>query len=163
VGNVHAHISATCLLIFLAGSLRAQSGPISAGSIATGEGGTVSYTIGQVAFMTAVGSAGSLMEGLQQPYIIESITGIEENSFNLGYAVYPNPTVDYILLKSNVDKVNGENIVYTLYNFEGQAIDKREVHEEITLIPMNMYRPATYFLKVISGGTNLKSFRIIKN
>ena len=136
---------------------------ISTGSKATGDGGTVSYTVGQVAFTTATGSSGSLMGGLQQPYIIESITGIEDNRFSVGFTVYPNPTVDYIFLKSNIDKVISQKVVYTLYNFEGKIIDKREVLEKMTFIPMKEYGSATYFLKVMVGDSEMKSFRIIKN
>jgi hypothetical protein len=56
-----------CLLGWGTTDLLAQHGNVAAGGQATGAGGTASYSIGQVNYLTASGNNGSLIQGLQQP------------------------------------------------------------------------------------------------
>lgn len=53
--------------------LFSQSGSVSAGGEAVGSGGSMSFSIGQVDYNTITG-AGTLAQGLQQPYEASSIT-----------------------------------------------------------------------------------------
>jgi len=96
----------TILLFILTGlggiSLLAQQTVSSAGgNAATGGGGTVSYTVGQVAYTTITnGVNGSVAQGVQQPYEISVVTALEEaNDISLEFSVYPNPFTDYLILK----------------------------------------------------------------
>ena len=61
----------------------AQSAVSSAGYEATGDG-TVSATIGQVAYLTATGDGGSIAQGVQQTFEITTETGIEITEINAG-------------------------------------------------------------------------------
>ena len=58
--------------------LQAQESTQTSGGEATGEGGTVNYTVGQVAYDTHTGTTGSVAEGVQQPYEISVVIGIED-------------------------------------------------------------------------------------
>ncbi len=46
----------------------AQNRPVSSGGVATGSGGTASYSVGEVAYTTITGNGGIVIEGLQQAY-----------------------------------------------------------------------------------------------
>jgi len=60
----------TCLCLFLAATLSAQQGNVAAGGDATGTGGTMSYSIGQVDYLYHSSEHGSMSLGLQQTWHI---------------------------------------------------------------------------------------------
>jgi hypothetical protein len=68
------HIKAKLSVILLSGlgltGLQAQQTIPATGGLATGSGGTVSYTVGQVADTTQTGSGGTVTQGVQQPFEI---------------------------------------------------------------------------------------------
>jgi hypothetical protein len=68
------HIKAKLSILFLfclgLTALKAQQTVPATGGIATGSGGTVSYTVGQVADTTQTGSGGTVTQGVQQPFEI---------------------------------------------------------------------------------------------
>ena len=81
------------LLIFFLISLCLSSQEVitTTGREATGVGGTVSYSIGQVFFTTVTGTNGNIIQGVQQPYEIYITLDIGKN---LELSVYPNPTTN---------------------------------------------------------------------
>ncbi|MCX6272178.1 MAG: carboxypeptidase-like regulatory domain-containing protein [Bacteroidetes bacterium] len=64
-----------CLLGWGSTSLLAQQGFVSTGGQATGAGGTVSFSIGQVDYLSAAGNNGTIIQGLQQPQSLRGISG----------------------------------------------------------------------------------------
>ena len=138
----------------------AQSGPVASGGQASGTGGTVSFSIGQVDYITCTGTGGTITEGLQQPYEIFVITGIEEESIQLAVSIYPNPTRDQVTL--TVGNMQ-EAMSYQLYDLLGNLVCSSNITSTNTSIDMNGLAMATYFIKVLTGNTEIKTFRIIKN
>lgn len=51
----------------------AQQANASSGAVASGSGGSVSYSVGQLVIKTETGSAGSVAQGVQQPYEISEL------------------------------------------------------------------------------------------
>jgi Secretion system C-terminal sorting domain len=152
--------------IFLFGlgltGIQAQEGATAAGGEATGSGGSVSYSIGQVIYTTNTGSNGSVSQGIQQAYEITAVTGIEEaKGINLILSAYPNPTTDFLTL--NVENYNNQNLSYQLYDISGQLLESNKLYSNQTMIVMSNYSDATYFLKVIDNNKEVKTFKIIKN
>jgi hypothetical protein len=73
--------------------------PVSGGN-ATGTGGTASYTVGQIVNITNIGTTGSSVQGVQQPYEISVVTGIDDAlGISIEMVVYPNPSTDFLKLK----------------------------------------------------------------
>ncbi len=140
-------------------SLFGQNVPVSANGIATGDGGSVNFTIGQVTYGKATGTTGSLSGGMQQPYQIDEITGVEDAGISLNFRIYPNPTPDYIILEVEEPR----QLEYSLYDSNGRIILRNKVVDRTTMIPMSGLNSATYFLKVFMAKNEVKSFRIIKN
>jgi hypothetical protein len=151
----------TCVASFLLGlgGLHAQESPTAAGGEATGTGGTVSYSVGQVVYTTNTGTNGSVAQGVQQPYEISTTLGINETSINLEMSIYPNPTTNYLTLKVE----DNSNLSYQLYDLQGKVIENKKVNANYTTITMEGLPTATYFLKVTNNKQAVKTFKIIKN
>ncbi|HEY5591668.1 MAG TPA: T9SS type A sorting domain-containing protein [Paludibacter sp.] len=142
--------------------LQAQNTIPAAGGNATGAGGTVSYSIGQIVYTTNTGTNGKIYQGVQQPFEISVVTGIEEAlDISLEMVVYPNPAMDYINLI--IGNYEIENLKYQLYDINGSMLQNNIVEGIETNIIMNNYTSGTYFLKVTDGNRVIKTFKIIKN
>ncbi len=143
-------------------NVQAQSNTVANGGEATGSGGTVSYSVGQVDYITAIGSGGIITQGVQQPYEILITTGlVEDNDILLQSTTYPNPASDYIMLK--VENYKSENLTYQLYDVTGKNLENKKIDNTETNIVLSTLAPATYFLKIIQNDKEIKSFKIIKN
>ncbi len=150
-----------CLVSFGLGALVAQENTDASGGVAFGAGTSVSYSIGQIDYETATGTGGNITEGLQQPYEIMILSGIEENDINLTFSLFPNPTSDFVVL--SVQKANTVNMTYALFSIEGKLIEKLEVNSSQTTIDMNDLANGAYLIKVLRKSTEIKIFKIIKN
>jgi hypothetical protein len=149
------------LFIGLTG-LQAQNTISASGGNASGSGGSVSYTIGQVVYNTYTGTNGSAAQGVQQPFEISVVTGIEEAlDISLEIMVYPNPATDFIKLK--IKNYDVQNLRYMLYNINGSLLQDNKIVGNETNIVMSNYMSATYFLKVTDNNKVIKTFKIIKN
>ncbi len=142
--------------------LQAQNTIPATGGNATGAGGTSSYTVGQVVYNTYTGTNGSVAQGVQQPFEISVVTGIEEAlGISLEIMVYPNPTTEFITLKIETHEVL--NLRYQLNDIKGNLLQDNKIEGNETSIVMSSLLPATYFLKVTDNKKVVKTFKIIKN
>lgn len=155
-------LSAVLLLGLGLPELQAQQAIPTCGGGSSGSGGSARYSVGQVVYTTNTGTNGSMAQGVQQPFEISVIEGIEEaKSINLSVSAYPNPTTDNLTLK--VENCDNTNLSYQLFNISGQLIETKKLEEKQTSLVMRNLLPATYFLKVIQGNKEVKKFKIIKN
>lgn len=168
---LHAKFLTLCLFFVLVPglvALQAQESLNATGGNATGSGGSVSYSVGQVVYTTNTGgSSGSVAEGVQQAYEISVVTGIEEaKSINLTVSAYPNPTTDCLTLSID-NSVNTNHdlsqLSYQLYDMSGKLLQSDKIKEAQTSIVMGSFIRASYLLTVIQNNTTLKTFRIIKH
>jgi hypothetical protein len=142
--------------------LQAQEAIPASGGSAIGDGGTVSYSVGQVFYTTISGASGSVAQGVQQPFEISVVTAIEEAiGINLSVSAYPNPAKDYLQLK--VENYESESLFYQLYDLNGKLLIHKKVEDSNTSIPMNGFSFGTYFLKITDNKKEVKTFKIIKN
>jgi hypothetical protein len=91
-------------ILFLCGfwtiAVQAQNTIPATGGNATGSGGSVSYSIGQITYNTFSGTNGSVAQGVQQPFEISVVTGIHKAfDIDLIFSAYPNPATDFVTLK----------------------------------------------------------------
>jgi hypothetical protein len=155
-------ISAILFLCFGMVVLQAQQVLTTSGGNASGSGGSVSYTVGQVVYTKNSGTNGSSAQGVQQPYEISVITGIEEaKDISLEIVVYPNPATDFI--KLSIKNYEIENLRYQLYDINGSVLKDNKIDSNEITISIQDLRPSTYFVKVIQGKKEIKTFKIIKN
>ena len=137
--------------------LSAQENTVASGGKATGSGGTVNYSVGQVVYKIKIGTNGSLSQGVQQPYLASTKLGINETSIQLN--AYPNPTTNNLTLTTD----DSESLSYQLFNIQGAEISSKTLNSKTSNINLEGHPPATYFLKVIKNNEVIKAFKIIKN
>ncbi|MGB0882451.1 MAG: T9SS type A sorting domain-containing protein [Vicingaceae bacterium] len=154
-------ITSIAFLLLGLGGLHAQESPTATGGEATGTGGTTSYSVGQVVYTTNTGSNGSVSQGVQQPYEISVITGINKTTIHLEMSVYPNPTTNYLSLKVGSEKL--ESLTYQLIDLQGKVIENTKVTANNTTIKMEALPKAIYFLNVSDNNQLVKTFKIIKH
>jgi hypothetical protein len=138
----------------------AQRGPVSSGAELSGSQGFVSYSIGQIDYITSTGTDGTVTtEGLQQPYEI-SVT--DQATTDLDIAVYQNLTSDFVVL--SILGGSFETLYYTIYDVQGKLIKKNKIMENKTDISLNELANAIYFIKVFNNeDKGIKTFKVIKN
>ena len=139
-----------------------QSAIAATGGSATGSGGSVTYTVGQVAYSTFTGSNGSVAQGVQQPWEISTVTAIEKTEgITLEMSVYPNPTGGE--LKLTIKDFNDKNLRYRLYDMNGLLLQDRKIDAEETEISLQDYSSTMYLLRIISNKQEIKVFKIVRN
>ena len=146
-------------------SVRAQSTISTAGGNATSSGGTVSYTVGQVAYSTQTSTSGTITQGVQQPFEIFVATALEQaKDISLQLQVFPNPVNDYLKLSVvPTATISIQSLSYQLYDVNGKLVQNNNVESNETNIMMSGFTSGTYLLKVNQGNTSFKTFKIIKN
>ncbi|MCJ7450079.1 MAG: T9SS type A sorting domain-containing protein [Bacteroidales bacterium] len=143
-------------------TLHGQATNPASGGDASGTGGSVSYSVGQVVYTINTGTNGTVYQGVQQPYEISIVTAIRNTEeIILECLVFPNPTSG--LLKLIINPFDHENLRYRLYDLTGMLLQDKKIDSEETEILMNSLSPSTYFLKVLSVNKEIKTFKIIKN
>jgi hypothetical protein len=131
----------------------------SAGS-ATGSLGSGSYTVGQVFYTTHTAATGSVSQGVQQPFEIQTLSNPALTTVNLTAVTYPNPTKDFIILKITDSALH--NLRYTLFDVNGKAIASGLITESSTQIQLKYLAIGAYILKVSQQNESLKTFKILK-
>ena len=145
--------------------LQAQVNLNASGGNASGTGGTVSYSIGQVVYTTNNGGAnGSVAQGVQQPYEISVVTAIKDTKgITLQCSAYPNPVAESLKLKIESSDFDFSTLSFQLFDITGKLLESRKIESNETNIFMKNLVPATYFIKITDGSKEIKTFKINKN
>ena len=160
-------LSTMLFLWFVFTGLQAQEAIPASGGNASGSGGSASYSVGQLVYKTNTSANGSVAHGVQQPYEISVVIGIEESyGIKLECMVYPNPTAGFLNLK--IENYDNENLFYQLFDISGKLLEIKKITGNETTISMTNLVSATYFLKIIkmkyaSSKQEIKIFKIIKD
>lgn len=157
----HKKVILSVLLLGLGLISQAQQATTATGGNASGSGGTVTYAVGQIVYATNTGTTGSVAQGVQQPYEISIVLGIDNHSINLELTAYPNPTNNYLTL--NVGNTALSTLNFQLHDISGKLIESRKIISSSETIGMENLPTATYFLKVTNNNKEVKTFKIIKN
>jgi hypothetical protein len=148
-------------LIFSITGIKAQQGYTAAGGVASGSGGTAAYSVGQIVYTSNTGAGGSVAQGVQQPYEISIVLGLEDHQISLNMKVYPNPTSDFLIL--NVGNFELSTLNFELFEVSGKLLESKKITSSTETISMENLPSSTYFLKVTSNNEEVKTFKIIKN
>lgn len=137
----------------------AQKAIPATGGEAIGSGGVVSFTVGQVAYITNVGVSNSEIQGVQQPYEISVVTMLEQSPDDMDLSVFPNPTTEFLMLKH--EDIDAKNLTYELYDIHGKILKSNSLTGNNTRINMAGFPASTYFLQVKQVQKNITRFKII--
>ncbi|HNW50632.1 MAG TPA: T9SS type A sorting domain-containing protein [Prolixibacteraceae bacterium] len=145
--------------------LSAQEVVPASGGNASGNGGSASYSVGQVVYTTITGSEGLVAQGVQQAYEIEDVTSIHGISgVSLSCSVYPNPTTNFLVL--NVQEAATDNLSYVVCDLNGKTLENKPLQGSTTTINMGTLVSGTYFVKLVqkvkSVSTDVKTFKVVK-
>lgn len=140
-----------------------QAAVTSAGGDAAGSGGTSAYSIGQVAYTSSIGEAGTINQGVQQPYDVIMVY-TKDPGLPLSATIFPNPTAASILLKMDEDFHPDliEDLTYWVYDLNSRLLLQGPVTSAMTVLPMDHLIGSTYFLRVVQHGMEMKTFKIFK-
>ena len=131
---------------------------VSGGNGASGGGGNMSFTVGQLFFYTWTGSNGSASEGGQQA---PEGRALDINlAIFLEASVYPNPSWNTVVLK--ISTIPLDDLKFDLYDLLGRRIKSQRIESPETNISMDEFVASMYFLKVIRKNQVVKVFKIIK-
>ncbi|MBE9468279.1 MAG: T9SS type A sorting domain-containing protein [Bacteroidetes bacterium] len=145
--------------------LQAQESINTTGGNASGSGGSASYSVGQVVYTTNTGTNGLVAQGVQQPFEIMVVTGLEAaKGINLMVSAYPNPTTDFLNLKVDASAtLSIQSMLYQLFDINGKLLESKILTSNKTTITMDNRVASIYFLKVLDNNKEVKIFKIIKN
>lgn len=152
----------TALLVLLGiVGLHAQQSLNAAGGKASGNPGSVNFSVGQVFFQSIHGSNGSVEQGVQHPYEIWVVTGIEQaEGISLVATAYPNPTSGQLIL--NIGQFETHDLFFQIFDINGKLLKRERITTEQTFIDMASLTPAIYFVRITQENREVKTFKIIK-
>ena len=151
-------------ILLMAAAVCAQSAIVPVGGDAQSNGGSVSYTVGQIAVQTSSNSTGSVSvaEGVQQPYEIMTVGVNNYPQITLNAMVYPNPTENIAQLQLNGFEIPVGGLHATLYDGNGKLLQNIPVTDDLTTFQIGHYATGTYYLELRDGKRLLKTFKVVR-
>lgn len=119
--------------------------------------GSISFTIGEMVIETLDNETNCLTQGFQQT-ILDVYTFNEKPTDELNITIYPNPTRDYIKVKTD----SNESLKYQLCNMNGELMRQGDIREKESSISFLEYKPAIYLLRILGKNNKVKVFQVIK-
>lgn len=138
----------------------AQQSVNSSGGSATGNGGTVVYSIGQLFYTSNIGNNGSVEQGVQHVYEIFPLS-VNQTKYNISLSAYPNPTEGNLTLKINDYK--NEKMSFKIMDIQSKEISNGQITSQQTQINISCFPSAYFILYIVNEeNKNIQSFKIIK-
>jgi len=152
------------LLSFGIINIKGQEAIIASGADASGSGGSVSYSVGQLFNKTKFGSNGYLSEGTQQPIEILVLTELNStNAIKLECSAFPNPTTDLLVLKiGEYQTAKNQKFSYQLFDNNGKLLLSDIIGNIESSIQISNFNSTNYILRVKQENKTIKTFKIIK-
>lgn len=148
-----------CLLCTLPVTMLGQEVISTSGGYGTSASAKLAWTIGEPVTETVTGANSILTQGFNQgDLIITVITYPEVKGYTI--KVFPNPAHDIIKISLGENEI--ENLNYKVIEMTGKVVDKNTLKGIESEIALGNYTPATYFLKIYQGKTEIAAYKIIK-
>ncbi|MFN4813099.1 MAG: T9SS type A sorting domain-containing protein [Bacteroidota bacterium] len=148
-------------VMFMGSFAQAQQSANTSGGMTNGSGGTISYSIGQIGYITNTGSSYSITEGVQHPYEIFT-AGIKNTTLDISLFAFPNPTMENLTLQ--LSDIQDGALIYQLCDIQGKLLTSGQITSLQTTINTSSLPSATYFVSILSNqNQKLQTFQIIKN
>ena len=140
----------------------AQSGFVSLGATISNQQGSISYSIGQSAFVNSKSNEGSMEFGIQQPYQYISVTSIPGINSTEGINIFPNPTRESLLI-TGFNRLSLSNPMTTqIVSQSGQILKQYLINNTAMRIDVKNLYPGVYFLTVMQNYKILNVYKFIK-
>lgn len=153
-----------CILAALAlyATGKAQADVTASGGEGTGSGGTLSCSVGQVAYTQYTGTGGRVSEGVEQAYLLTELGTENPSEVSFTCAVFPNPTVAGVKLVLR-GMPSFQDLDIAVLETTGKLLLSQPVSGAENEISLEHLPAGTYLLRLSSGEKTIRSFKIIKN
>jgi len=148
------------LFLSMTAGLQAQEALVTSGGDASGSGGSVSCSVGQLFYLTGTGTGASVAEGVEQPFEISVVSSVGETEGG-SVKIYPNPVSGIITVTT--ENIKNDRLWYRLYDTYGKLLESKKATGKQTQLDLTRYKPAVYFLKVTDQDKEIKTFKIVKH
>jgi len=118
--------------------------------------GSITYTLGQIDFISLENRGVWMNQGVQQPYFSMIDPVIEPE----GCIVFPNPTTGFLLI--NLSDANEISVRYQIYSTTGALIGSGENIRTTDKIDISNMLPGIYIIKIISEKSKVWECMIVK-
>ncbi len=150
------------ICFFYIGKIQSQENTHASSGNASGSGGIINYSVGQLVFSDISDGTYTSSQGLQQAFEISNLLNLDiDQSTDSNIFVFPNPTTNYLNLSLNID--NSSKLTYQLFDSAGRLLlikNNLKIHETIS---MEGLARAVYYLNISNNNLIKKTFKIIKN
>lgn len=157
-------ITFTSLSIMMCLKLSAQSGFASCGQSIRTSSGSVSNSVGQVAYLNYSNPEYKINQGIQQPFEIYLGKQVSkrtvDSSASWRTSVFPNPTFADVMLEFTI--TTGEALRYRLFSSEGRLVSDSELTVSPAVITLRDQDNGVYFLQIFQNDKILKTYKIHK-
>ena len=142
----------------------AQSNVITSGANGNGAAGSVSFTIGQLDYINANSTTGDINQGVQQPFEIYKVTGIDDMQLaGLDIQISPNPSLGAMILLINGASFEQKKLSYSIQSINGDRLAYQSITNRQTPIKLEHLAAATYFLTIYAEQVKIATYKIVKN
>jgi hypothetical protein len=149
------------LLLILSQQIYAQQSINTSGGDASGIGGSIAFSIGQVVYTTNNSNTGIVAQGVQHAYEIFAVS-TEDVISMINCKVYPNPTFGDITLEIT-DEISS-NLRLQVFDLQGKLLFASPVVSSHTRLPLNLLPASTYLVRVSNEEQRqVSTFKIIKS
>lgn len=149
-----------CTGVLLSSIAFGQQNTVASGGEASGSGGSVSYSVGQIDYISASGANGNINQGVQQPFEIFSV-GLTDVQFDISAALFPNPAVNQVVLSIEAWE-NYKNPSFRLTDEQGRIVQQGDINQQETTVQISHLANACYYLNVLVDDQLAKSFKLVK-
>ena len=142
----------------------AQSNVITSGANGNGAAGSVSFTIGQLDYINANSTAGDINQGVQQPFEIYKVTGLDDMQLEgSDIQISPNPSFGAMTLLINGASFEQKKLSYSIQSINGDRLAYQSITNRQTPIKLEHLAAATYFLTIYAEQVKIATYKIVKN
>lgn len=141
------------------GIISAQYALVPAGGGGSGAGGSISFSLGQIAYTNAAGNAGSLSSGVQQTYEIIEITRVAQTDAML-ISVFPTHVKD--VLSVEIETEDFSMLEFRVFDLNGKLIRSGKIKNRLTEINVGNLLQSTYLIEVFKNDMKSGSYKFIK-
>jgi len=144
--------------------VNAQRDVLAAGGDFSSQGGSVAFSIGQIAYTNHAGESGTVSLGVQQPNLF-NIVATEDLEPQDAVTLYPNPAGETVYVdlqdKSLIEKFN--SLTIRVFDLQGKLITQQDISEVVTPFSLTHMSEAVYLLQIMHEQQTIKSFKLYKS
>ena len=122
--------------------------------------GSISYTVGQVFYISSEDSSGSTLQGVQQSIELFALSTADEELIQ-SVKTFPNPTKDVFVLK--FQNMEWNEFTFILMDINGKTLQSGTIKSNQSFINIQGYSKGIYLLRLFNKKNPLKTFKILKN